>query len=115
MKWLRWFLVFVPLAFLFEFVWYDPLLLSVCLGIALVPLAGLPGSSMQIALFVAPLLAFVSLLFGPEMTSFDVAALMLSGMLATMIAPDGAKNWLEGAQLLAVSLVFAPGFFYTGM
>lgn len=77
------------------------------------------GSSMQIALFVAPLLVFVSLLFGPEMTlfftPFEVAALTLSVILATVIAQDGESNWLEGAQLLAVYLICALGFFYSGM
>ncbi len=74
------------------------------------------GSSMQIALFVAPLLVFISLLFGPEMTLFfslfEVAALTLSVLLATLIAVDGRSNWLEGAQLLAVYVIIALGFFY---
>lgn len=74
------------------------------------------GSSMQIALFVAPLLVFISLLFGPEMTLFfslfEVAALTLSVLLATLVAVDGRSNWLEGAQLLAVYVIIALGFFY---
>ena len=74
------------------------------------------GSSMQIALFVAPLLVFISLLFGPEMTLFfslfEVAALTLSVLLATLVAIDGRSNWLEGAQLLAVYVIIALGFFY---
>src|SRR6185295_13310104 len=64
------------------------------------------GSSMQIALFVAPLLVFVSLLFGTEMTlffsPFEVAILMVSVLIAGDIASDGESNWLEGAQLLIV-------------
>jgi Ca2+:H+ antiporter len=75
------------------------------------------GSSMQVALFVAPLLVFVSLLFGPEMTLFfsllEVAALALSVMIAAQVSVDGESNWLEGAQLLAVYLIVALGFFYT--
>jgi Ca2+:H+ antiporter len=74
------------------------------------------GSSMQVALFVAPLLVFVSLLFGHEMTLFftlfEVAALGLSVVIATVISVDGESNWLEGAQLLAVYLIVALGFFY---
>ncbi len=74
------------------------------------------GSSTQIALFVAPLLVFVSLLFGSEMTLFfsllEVAALALSVIIATFIAVDGESNWLEGAQLLAVYLIIAFGFFF---
>ncbi len=75
------------------------------------------GSSMQIALFVAPLLVFISLLFGPEMTLFfslfEVAALTLAVILAAQISVDGESNWLEGAQLLAVYLIVALGFFFT--
>ncbi len=74
------------------------------------------GSSLQIALFVAPLLVFVSLLFGPEMTLFfslfEVATLGLSVLIAALIAVDGESNWLEGAQLLAVYVIVALGFFF---
>jgi Ca2+:H+ antiporter len=76
------------------------------------------GSSMQVALFVAPLLVFVSLLFGPEMTLFfslfEVAALTLAVFSATLVSVDGESNWLEGAQLLAVYLIVALGFYFTG-
>lgn len=75
------------------------------------------GSSMQIALFVAPLLVFISLLFGPEMTLFfslfEVAALFLAVLSASMVSVDGESNWIEGAQLLAVYVIIALGFFYT--
>jgi Ca2+:H+ antiporter len=74
------------------------------------------GSSMQVALFVAPLLVFVSLLFGPEMTLFfsllEVSALTLAVMIATLISVDGESNWLEGAQLLAVYIIVALGFYF---
>jgi Ca2+:H+ antiporter len=74
------------------------------------------GSSMQVALFVAPLLVFVSLLFGPEMTLFfsllEVATLTLAVLTATVISVDGESNWLEGAQLLAVYIIVALGFFF---
>ncbi|NWG19406.1 MAG: calcium/proton exchanger [Chloroflexi bacterium] len=74
------------------------------------------GSSMQIALFVAPLLVFVSLLFGREMTLyfslFEVAALTLAVLCATQVSLDGESNWLEGAQLLAVYFIIGLGFFY---
>lgn len=74
------------------------------------------GSSMQIALFVASLLVFISLLFGPEMTLFfslfEVMVLGLSVLIATFISVDGESNWLEGAMLLALYLIVALGFFY---
>jgi Ca2+:H+ antiporter len=75
------------------------------------------GSSMQVALFVAPLLVFISLLFGPEMTLFfsllEVAALALAVLIAAQVSVDGESNWLEGVQLLAVYVIIALGFFYT--
>ena len=74
------------------------------------------GSSMQIALFVAPLLVFVSLLFGPELTLFfslfEVMVLGLSVLIAAFISVDGESNWLEGAMLLAVYVIAGFGFFY---
>jgi len=77
------------------------------------------GSSMQIALFVAPLLVFISLLFGREMTLFfslfEVAALTLSVLLAALISIDGKSNWLEGAQLLAVYVILGLGFYFIGL
>jgi Ca2+:H+ antiporter len=75
------------------------------------------GSSMQVALFVAPLLVFISLLFGQQMTLFfslfEVAALTLAVFSATLVSVDGESNWLEGAQLLAVYIIVALAFYYT--
>ena len=77
------------------------------------------GSSMQIALFVAPLLVFVSMFVGPggrELTLFfslfEVMVLTLAVLIATIISLDGESNWLEGAMLLAVYLIAGIGFFY---
>jgi Ca2+:H+ antiporter len=74
------------------------------------------GSSQQIALFVAPLLVFVSLLFGKEMTlffnPFEVAVLGVSVLIAGQIAADGESNWLEGAQLLVVYAIVAMAFLW---
>ncbi len=74
------------------------------------------GSSQQIALFVAPLLVFVSLLFGREMTlffnPFEVAVLAASVLIAGQIAADGESNWLEGAQLLVVYAIVAMAFLW---
>ncbi|MCG8350557.1 MAG: calcium/proton exchanger [Chloroflexales bacterium] len=75
------------------------------------------GSSMQIALFVAPFLVFIGLLFDRHMTLFfsifEVAALFVSILLAALISVDGENNWLEGAQLLAVYLMIALGYLFT--
>lgn len=74
------------------------------------------GSSLQIALFVAPLLVFISLLFGQRLllvfNDFELIALASSSLIAALIALDGESNWLEGAMLLAVYLIVALGFFF---
>ena len=58
------------------------------------------GSSTQIALFVAPVLVFISLAVGHPMdfvfSTFEVAAVGLSALLMTLISLDGESNWLEG-------------------
>lgn len=76
------------------------------------------GSSQQIALFVAPVLVFVGLLFGGGMdlffNAFEIVILFLAVVLANLIALDGESNWLEGAQLLAVYVIAALGFFFIG-
>jgi len=75
------------------------------------------GSSMQIALFVAPLLVFISLFVGPEpmnlyFNTFEVVALGVSVLIAALISLDGESHWLEGAQLLAVYAILGIAFFY---
>ena len=76
------------------------------------------GSSMQIALFVAPLLVFISLLFGQQMTLFfslfEVMVLMFCVLISAFISSDGESNWLEGAMLLGVYVIVALGFFFVG-
>lgn len=73
------------------------------------------SSSVQIALFVAPLLVFVSLLIGHPLTlifnQFELLALIAAVMIAALVASDGESNWLEGAALLAVYLILGIGFF----
>jgi len=74
------------------------------------------GSSLQVALFVAPVLVLVSLLFGqPLLLRFDayeVDALLAAGMIAAFIAQDGESNWLEGAILLVLYALIAVAFFF---
>ncbi len=74
------------------------------------------GSSLQIALFVAPLLVFISLLLGNPLTltfnPFEVIALVGATLIAALIALDGESNWLEGAQLLGVYLIIGIAFFF---
>jgi len=74
------------------------------------------GSSMQVVLFVAPLLVFVSLLMGNPMdlifNPFELAALGAAIAIAALISLDGESNWLEGAQLLGVYFIVALAFFF---
>jgi Ca2+:H+ antiporter len=74
------------------------------------------GSSLQIALLVAPLLVFVSLLMGHPMTlEFnhpEIIAMVAASVIAALVAIDARSNWFEGAMLLAVFLILAIGFFF---
>ncbi len=74
------------------------------------------GSSLQIALFVAPLLVFISLLMGRPLTlvfnQFEIVALFVGVLIAAFVAQDGESNWLEGAQLLTVYVILALAFFF---
>jgi Ca2+:H+ antiporter len=74
------------------------------------------GSSLQIALFVAPLLVFLSLLLGNPLTlvfnQFEIVALFTGSLIAALVAQDGETNWMEGAQLLGVYAILALAFFF---
>lgn len=72
------------------------------------------GSSLQIILFVAPVLIFLSLLFTPMsiiFNPFELIALTASILIVNKVAHDGESNWLEGVQLLSVYLIIAASFF----
>ncbi len=74
------------------------------------------GSSLQIALFVAPVLVFASYLFGKpmnlEFTIPEVVAVIASVLIAQQISSDGESNWVEGLQLLAVYTILGILFYY---
>jgi len=74
------------------------------------------GSSLQIALFVAPLLVFISLLMGNPLTlvfdQFELIALTAAALITALVALDGESNWMEGAQLLVVYIILAMAFFF---
>ena len=75
------------------------------------------GSSTQIALFVAPLLVFLShaMRHGAmdlRFTSFEVLAVVVAVAVVNLVAADGETNWLEGALLLAVYVILGIAFFY---
>ena len=71
------------------------------------------GSSLQVILFVAPVLIFLSLIFKPMsiiFNAFELVALIVSVLIANRIVNDGESNWLEGVQLLAVYIIIAAMF-----
>jgi Ca2+:H+ antiporter len=75
------------------------------------------GSSVQVALFVAPVLVFASLFIGPVPLDLAfpaglVLAVMLSVLVVAQVAGDGRSDWLKGAQLLAVYLVLGLTYFF---
>lgn len=74
------------------------------------------GSSTQIALFIAPVLVFLSLAVGHPLdlifTGIEIAAVAFSSIILGFIALDGRSNWLEGAQLLAAYAIMAVSFFF---
>ena len=72
------------------------------------------GSSLQVILFVAPVLIFISLLFTPMsiiFNAFELVALIASVIIANQVSRDGECNWLEGATLIAVYIIIAASFF----
>ncbi|MCA1622346.1 MAG: hypothetical protein LC778_00850, partial [Acidobacteria bacterium] len=83
--------------------------MDLSLGIAL-------GSSLQIALFVAPVLLFASYLFGKpmnlEFTIPEVVAVIASILIVQQICSDGESNWVEGVQLLSVYGILGILFYF---
>ncbi len=73
------------------------------------------SSSLQIALFVAPLLVFISLLIGHPLqlilNRFELLALLASVAISVLVSSDGESTWLEGAGLLAIYLILGLAFF----
>ncbi len=73
------------------------------------------GSCLQIALLVAPLLVFASLLMGHPLTlvfnTFEVISVVAGVAVVALIAADGRSNWLEGSVLVAVYAILAWAFF----
>ena len=74
------------------------------------------GSSLQIALFVAPVLVFASYLFGKpmnlEFTLPEVFAVIIAILIVQQISSDGESNWIEGVQLLSVYAVLGILFYF---
>ena len=74
------------------------------------------GSSLQIALFVGPLLVIIGWIIGQPMdldfNPFELVAVAVAVLIANSISADGRSNWLEGSLLLATYAVIALAFFF---
>jgi Ca2+:H+ antiporter len=74
------------------------------------------GSSLQVALLVAPILVFLGPLLGHPLqltfTVLELASLAGAVAVATIIALDGESNWMEGVMLCGVYLVAGFTFFF---
>lgn len=75
------------------------------------------GSSVQVAMFVAPVLVLASLVIGPKPMDLAfsgglVLSVMLSVLITGQVAGDGRSDWLKGIQLLAVYLILGLTFFF---
>lgn len=72
------------------------------------------GSSVQIAVFVAPLMVVFAWVMGVDLSlefgPLETAATFLSVLVANSILNDGNTNWLEGAMLLACYTILALSF-----
>ena len=70
------------------------------------------GSSMQVALFLIPLLVIIGWGIGnAEMTlafdTFQVVTLFVAVLLVNYLIGDGKSHWLEGVQLIALYVIIA--------
>ncbi|MEJ1929723.1 calcium/proton exchanger [Nostoc sp. NIES-2111] len=74
------------------------------------------GSSLQIALFVAPVLVIAGWILGQPMDldfqPFELVAVVVSVLIANSISSDGKSNWLEGTLLLAAYAVLGFAFYF---
>ena len=73
------------------------------------------GSSLQVALFVAPVLVLLGLVVGQPMNlafpALEVAAVGVAVAISALVALDGESNWLEGLLLVAIYAILAVTFF----
>ncbi|HEY9641381.1 MAG TPA: calcium/proton exchanger, partial [Coleofasciculaceae cyanobacterium] len=74
------------------------------------------GSSLLVALLVAPLLVLVGQAIGQPMdlnfNLFEVIAVVIAVAVANLISLDGRSNWLEGTLLLATYIILGAAFYF---
>ena len=74
------------------------------------------GSGAQIGLFVAPVLVLLSFAVGPSPLAmvfnvYEIAALLIAGLVCSALVSDGESTWFEGFQLIALYAVIGIIFF----
>lgn len=83
--------------------------MDLAVGIAL-------GSSIQVALLIAPLLVFLGVAFGKPMdlafSTMELASVVLAVAVASAVVRDAESNWLEGAFLLIAYAIIGVAFFF---
>ncbi len=74
------------------------------------------GSSLQIAMFAAPLLVIIGRFLGQpmnlEFNAFEILAIAIAVLLTNSISSDGKSNWLEGAMLLVTYAAVGTAFYF---
>lgn len=74
------------------------------------------GSSLLVALLVAPILVLIGVVLGQPMdlnfNLFEVVAVAIAVITANLISLDGRSNWLEGMLLLATYAILGAAFYF---
>ena len=75
------------------------------------------GSSIQIALFVAPVLVLTSSLVAPQLLELsfsraEIGTLFLGVLIGAIVVGDGRSNWYKGVQLMLVYAMIAILFYF---
>jgi Ca2+:H+ antiporter len=75
------------------------------------------GASIQLALFVAPLLALVSYLVAPAPLALtfsraELGSVLFAVLIGAMVSGDGQANWYRGVQLITVYVMIALMFYF---
>jgi Ca2+:H+ antiporter len=75
------------------------------------------GSSIQIALFVAPVLVLLSGFIAPQplelsFSRAEIGTLFLGVLIGTIVAGDGRSHWYKGVQLILVYAMIAILFYF---
>jgi Ca2+:H+ antiporter len=83
--------------------------MDLSIGIAL-------GSSIQIALFVAPVLVLASYFIAPAPLDLafnraEIGVLGIAVLIGSLVSSDGQSNWFKGVQLLTVYAIIALMFY----